>query len=135
MPISVENKKRYPPDWPQIRARIQQRADNKCENCSVPNRAWGYRLDGVFHPVNKSITIDIVKRGREWVRPPFWFDRHRIIEIVCTCAHLDHIPENCSEENLRFWCQRCHLKYDHEQHMKNARETRRRGKAVAELFV
>jgi 5-methylcytosine-specific restriction endonuclease McrA len=27
-------------------------------------------------------------------------------------AHLDHVPENCGDENLRFWCQRCHDTYD-----------------------
>jgi hypothetical protein len=32
--------------------------------------------------------------------------------IVLTVAHLDHIPEHCADENLRAWCQKCHLGYD-----------------------
>lgn len=133
MPISPANAARYPKDWPMVRARIQQRAGNKCEECGVVNGAWGYRVDGEFHRVNKRETIELVKRGRDWVRPPFNLGPHRIIVIVCTTAHLDHTPENCSDDNLRFWCQRCHLRYDHEHHQRNARETRRRGKAI-EMF-
>ena len=33
-------------------------------------------------------------------------------KVVLTIAHLDHTPENCDDENLRAWCQRCHLTYD-----------------------
>lgn len=32
--------------------------------------------------------------------------------VVLTVAHLDHQPENCTPENLRAWCQRCHNAYD-----------------------
>jgi hypothetical protein len=133
MPIKPENLARYPANWPVVRARIQDRARNRCEQCGVANGAWGYRVDGVFHRVNKRQTIEVVRSGREWVRPPFWLGQHRIIVIVCTTAHLDHQPENCSDENLRFWCQRCHLRYDHAHHQRNAWETRRAGKAI-EMF-
>ncbi len=137
MPIKPENAARYPPDWPQIRARIQQRAGNKCEQCGVENYALGGRTaDGAFHkahPVEEKLLRLI------WPEPgQFWWcgDRLwlRIIRIVCTTAHLDHTPENCSDDNLRFWCQKCHLAYDHEHHQRNARETRRSGKAIADLF-
>lgn len=130
MPIKPENRARYPKDWPQIVARIRERARNKCENCGVRNGAWGFREDGVFHRVNKRAMIDAVKRGREWVRPPFNFGPHRIIVIVCTTAHLDHVPEHVDDDNLRFWCQKCHLAYDHKYHQANAYQTRREGKAV-----
>lgn len=135
MPIKAENLARYPKDWLAIRARIQQRAGNKCEQCGVRNGAWGYRADGTFHRVNKQQMIEMVRRGREWVKPPFNFGPHRIIEIVCTTAHLDHVPEHCTDDNLRFWCQKCHLAYDHEHHMRSARETRREGKAVGDMFA
>lgn len=58
----------------------------------------------------------------------------KIIEIVLTIAHLDHTPENCVPENLRALCQRCHLTYDAEMHAQESRITRRKGKALAELF-
>lgn len=134
MPIKPENVARYPKDWPQIRERIRQRANDKCENCGVQNRAWGFREHGVFHQVNKCAAIDFVKRGWEWVRPPFYMAGHRIIEIVCTVAHLDHVPEHCDDENLRFWCQKCHLSYDAVHHAQTAYRTRREGKAIADMW-
>ena len=45
--------------------------------------------------------------------------------VVLTVAHLDHNPMNCADENLRALCQRCHLRYDIEYHMKNSARTRR----------
>jgi 5-methylcytosine-specific restriction endonuclease McrA len=139
MPIKAENLARYPKDWPQIRARIQQRAGNKCEQCGVPNGKLGGRLrDGTFLP---AIPDEHMLRLR-WPDPGAWsacgdgtrFERLRIIRIVCTTAHLDHTPENCADDNLRFWCQRCHLAYDHAHHQRNARDTRRKGLAVSDLF-
>lgn len=138
MPIKPENRARYPVDWPQIVARIRNRASNKCENCGVQNGALGGRVDGVFYPA--------LPRGEmmlrlEWPAPgEYWWcsghpERLRIIRIVCTTAHLDHTPENCDDDNLRFWCQRCHLRYDRNHHLINARETRRAGRAMADLFA
>ena len=46
-------------------------------------------------------------------------------KVVLTIAHLDHTPENCDRENLRAWCQRCHLNYDAEHHRQNSARTRR----------
>lgn len=37
MPIRPENKARYPKNWQEIRAKILERADNKCEFCGIPN--------------------------------------------------------------------------------------------------
>jgi 5-methylcytosine-specific restriction endonuclease McrA len=37
MPIRPENKHLYPSDWPEIRARILDRADNHCELCGATN--------------------------------------------------------------------------------------------------
>jgi hypothetical protein len=130
MPIRPENRDRYPPDWPQIRARILERAKHRCEQCCVRNGAWGYRDAGTFHRVHKQGAIEAVRSGREWVKPPFLLGGHRIIEIVLTIAHLDHQPENCDPSNLRALCQRCHLAYDHEHHQQTAYATRREGRAI-----
>ena len=46
--------------------------------------------------------------------------------VCLTIAHLDHTPENCEPINLRAMCNRCHLRYDHKHHMKNAKETRKK---------
>jgi hypothetical protein len=136
MPIRPENRDRYPANWEQIRLRIQQRAGNACERCHVRNGAWGYRdPDGTFHRVNKREMIDAVRRGREFVRPPFNLGPHKIIEIVCTTAHIDHTPEHCTDDNLLFLCQRCHLAHDAPHHAQTAYATRRAGKAIGDLFV
>lgn len=107
MPIKPENLARYPANWKQIRAEVLERASNRCEGS--PNfsdcRVENYSI----HPETGS-------------------------KVVLTIAHLDHTPENCELANLRAWCQRCHLNYDHEHHQQNAYATRRAGKAAAELF-
>ncbi|WP_202638978.1 hypothetical protein [Bailinhaonella thermotolerans] len=57
--------------------------------------------------------------------------------VVLTVAHLDHVPENCAEENLLAMCQRCHLAYDADQHAANAARTRtaRRTAGMEPLFA
>jgi hypothetical protein len=45
-------------------------------------------------------------------------------KVVLTCAHLDHVPENCDYTNLAALCQRCHLRYDAKHHASNSRRTR-----------
>ena len=54
--------------------------------------------------------------------------------VVLTVAHLDHTPENCSPDNLRALCQKCHLAYDREHHARTRSATRRRISAQADLF-
>jgi len=139
-PIRPENLDRYPSDWAEIRARIQQRAKNCCEFCGVRNWALGARdSDGNFHPAHptgeESLKLVFPKPGERW-----WCGKGgpqhflRIIRIVCTVAHLDHVPENCDESNLKFLCQRCHLHHDKKHHAETAYATRREGKASADLF-
>ncbi len=139
-PIRPENLDRYPPDWAEIRARIQRRSQNQCEFCGVKNWALGGRdRDGVFHPAHptgeNALQLTWPKAGgRGWCGKGGPLHFLRIIRIVCTTAHLDHIVENCSDENLRFLCQRCHLAHDAKHHAETAYQTRRGGKAIADLF-
>lgn len=111
MPIKPENVGRYPKNWKEIRARILERANHRCEgspkypDCRVKNGDYIFKAEGVT-----------------------------MRKVVLTIAHLDHTPENCDDDNLRAWCQRCHLAYDHEHHQRNAAETRHKRKAVGELF-
>jgi len=108
MPISPENKSRYPADWKQIRARILERAGNRCEGSPA-------------YPDCRAINGAEI-RG---------LDRRL---VVLTIAHLDHTPENNADDNLRAWCQRCHLTYDAKHHAKNAAVTRRKKLNNRELF-
>lgn len=114
MPISAANKARYPADWKAIRERILARAGNRCEGSPA-------------YPDCRAINgLEI--RGAE-----FSGNGYRRV-VVLTIAHLDHTPENCADDNLRAWCQRCHLTYDAKHHARNAAQTRRARKAIGDLF-
>jgi hypothetical protein len=140
MPIKPENVHRYPANWPEIRALILHRARERCEQCGVRNHALGgRRRDGTWlpaHPMGERLLrLEWPQPGTEW-----WCgnanttERLRIIRIVLTIAHLDHTPENCTPDNLRAWCQRCHLAYDAEHHRQTAYASRRAGRAIGDLF-
>jgi 5-methylcytosine-specific restriction endonuclease McrA len=55
-------------------------------------------------------------------------------KIVLTVAHLDHQPENCSEDNLRAWCQRCHNRYDIAERRRGISKRARVARAIGDLF-
>lgn len=114
MPISPENKTRYPANWKEIRARILKRAGDRCEGSPA-------------YPDCRAINGFEI-RGAE-----FSGNGYRRV-VVLTIAHLDHTPENCADDNLRAWCQRCHLTYDARHHARNAAATRRKRKAIGDLF-
>ncbi len=104
MPIKKENRDRYPKNWKKIADSIRERAGHICEGSpAFPDcRAE----NGKPHPVTGS-------------------------KVVLTVAHLDHTPENCNSDNLKAWCQRCHLVYDAKHHAANAAVTRALKKAAA----
>lgn len=149
MPIKPENAHRYPADWEQIRARILARARNRCENCDIPNHELGGRTRrGLWLP---AFPLGEKMTRLEWPQPgTIAFCGHvvgdidgkrcyvgedlRIIRIVLTIAHLDHTPEHCDDDNLRAWCQRCHLAYDQQHHLQTAYANRRKGLALHDLF-
>lgn len=107
MPIDY---KKYPPNWKtEIRPRILARANNCCEECSVPNYAIGVRLPE--EPAN----FVLLPEGH--AADAFMLDAEgklKAIKIVLTVAHLDHDPENwdVKDDRLKALCQRCHLQYD-----------------------
>ena len=130
MPV---DRTRYPADWHAIRARILVRSGGRCEWCGVPNHAVGYRdREGRFWT---DAELDAVFDGGD--TPPL-----RRIKIVLTTAHLGaphadgrpgdkHDKMDCRDENLVMLCQRCHLRYDRDEHSKNAAATRRRKRVAA----
>lgn len=104
MPIRPEERARYPKNWPEIRARIQARAGDKCEWCGAINHAY------------------IVRSATGWELA--LSEEDGAVWIVCTTAHLDHVPENCADDNLAFLCQRCHNRYDAKHRAAGIRERR-----------
>lgn len=128
MPIKKENASRYPKDWREIVSKVRERSGDKCEgspafpDCRRPN-GW------LLNKRTGEVTDDGML-AEAWSLA----DGDKVVRIVLTTAHLDHNPENCDLANLRHWCQRCHLAYDHEHHQRNAYQTRRKGKAIGELL-
>lgn len=136
MPIKPENKARYPKDWPQIRAAILERASNKCEKCNAPNRtriARGAGKDAnTYMTAEADVYCDESGQYLGMCRHSE-YDLLRMVDIVLTVAHLDHTPENCAPENLRAWCQQCHLRYDEKHHKETAYMTRKAKANTMEL--
>lgn len=105
MPIRKSERARYPKNWKEISARIRARSGGRCECVAECGLHTSYRC-------------------QEWNGKAAIFAKGK---IVLTVAHLDHTPENCSDDNLKAMCQRCHLRYDRKQHAENARRTREAG--------
>lgn len=138
MPIKPENRARYPKDWPAIRAAILARAGNCCEKCKAPNRTRIARGAGKDEGTYMLDSADVfcAETGQHLGQCRHSdYELARMVDVVLTIAHLDHTPENCAPENLRAWCQRCHLRYDHEHHRANAQATRRAKSGTGELFA
>lgn len=137
MPIKAENKARYPSNWKEIRLKILERAEDRCEFCKAPNRTRIARGGG--EDVGTYMTDDCevyCDETGEYLgqRRASNYDMHRMTDIVLTIAHLDHEPENCDPENLKALCQKCHLNYDKEHHKRNAAITRHNNKNITDMF-
>lgn len=142
MPIRPEEKHRYPKDWPAISKRIREkRAGNRCEECGVRNGSIGGRDKYGFFLLAFPL-MDNKTGVAYWPEPGETHvcgdnmvqERLRIIRIVLTVGHLNHKPEDCSDENLKAWCQRCHLRYDAKEKARGIQSRRRAARASGELF-
>ena len=135
MPIKAENRRRYPANWKQLRAAVLERAGHRCENCGVGNHWYIYRdalglwfVTGFKEGVNTMLwpALDSIVKAPAGAK---------VIEIVLTIAHLEHDELETQDINqLRAWCQKCHLTYDSKHHAQNAAQTRHKRKAIGELF-
>lgn len=138
MPIKPENKSRYPKDWPLIRAAILERAGHKCEQCAAPNRARIARGAGTDFNTYMTENGDVYcAESGQYLGQCRMSDYNvlRMTDVVLTIAHLDHTPENCAPENLRAWCQKCHLAYDAKHHAITAAATRKSRANTPDMFA
>jgi len=108
MPVRACQRSRYPKDWKAISLAVRERAGWRCEGS--PAYPDCRARNGQPHPVTGSV-------------------------VILTVAHLDHMPENSADDNLRAICQRCHLTYDAAHHAANAASTRRSRRAIGDLFA
>ncbi len=127
MPIDY---KKYPANWKtEIRPAILERDGNCCKFCGVENHSIGYRDENnCWHEIEKSFAGDMIAEDARDMG-------YKVIKIVLTIMHLDHDITNNDYSNLAAGCQKCHLSYDKTHHKKNANETRRRKKGLADLFA
>lgn len=138
MPIKPENRGRYPTDWKQIRERILARAGHCCERCKAPNLTMIARGEGRHVGTYMTDDAEVIDADTGEILGRCRMSDYQLghmVRVVLTIAHLDHTPENCADDNLRAWCQRCHLAYDAEHRAATARETRQSRKAVGDLFA
>jgi len=121
MPIRPEMRGRYPANWADIAERAKRRAGYRCERCFVRQYAIGWRDDdGTF-----------IETGDDGVIP----EGRGKLRIVLTAAHLfDASPENCDDANIGSLCDRCHNIHDARMRGAHASATRRRYKAMRDLF-
>lgn len=109
MPITKEERNRYPKDWPATSDRIRfDRAESRCEMLTYDGERCTAK-HGHRHPYTGSI-------------------------VVLTVAHLNHKPEDCSDENLRAACQLCHNRWDVQHRLLSRQRRRRAQKQTLELF-
>lgn len=136
MPIKPENRSRYPQDWKEIRSAILARAGHRCEKCKAPNSAMicrGEDDDSGTYLTEDALVFD-AQTGEQLGQCRMSDYSGRMVKVVLTIAHLDHTPEHNDPSNLRAWCQKCHLAYDHHHHQANAQATRRARLCTPELF-
>jgi len=120
MPIRAENKDRYPQDWKAISKRIRVLAGNVCEKCGTPNGELirrGVTRDkiAVWRLASDSAYMDGYRADNGILEHDTGEDTvgwGQLVKVILTVAHLDHTPENCADDKLRAWCQRCHNVYD-----------------------
>ena len=126
LPIRADLRKFYgAATWGLVRARILKRAHDKCELCKAPNHepvergplgVWRWLHAGVGAPWRNS-------RGNITTFEPRQ-DLRRVVVIVLTVAHLNHVSGDDRDENLLALCQWCHLNYD-KLHHKETRAVRK----------
>ena len=102
------DRSRYPADWEAVSLRIRERARGRCEWCGArhgqPHPRTGSRV--VLTVAHLGLPTDADRAaGRCWGDP---HDKHDV-----------------RGDNLAALCQACHLGYDHDDHVRNARKMRR----------
>ena len=109
MPIDY---KKYPKNWKEIRERILERAENKCECCGLQNaiKVISYKIK------NKTFWVTIEK----WFNNQLKMIPYKEVKVVLTIAHLDHDETNhdVKDKRLMALCQLCHLRYDAKEKQK-----------------
>jgi len=127
------NRHLYPENWPEISYEIKVRDGFKCKWCGAPNEKYIARYDDGFleFPNEEAAMFHNAVNKVD-----------KAVKIILTVAHLgtekrDGSPcdkkdkSDCRPENLAALCQRCHLRFDVDEHVYNSAITRRRKRIEA----
>lgn len=107
----------YPDNWlTEIRPKILERANNKCEFCGCDNNKWIWYHPSADLPEMSHIWTQDENQAMTW-HGSYEGNTHGSPEhghlVVLTIAHIhDPNPMNCADDNLKALCQRCHLRHD-----------------------
>lgn len=103
MPI---DKSRYPPDWDDRSARIQERDQYRCRHCGAKSGEVGQH-DDYSHLWYSEEELKLLKEQGE-------VNSYTLKTTVLTVAHLDHDETNwhVKDDRLITLCATCHLRYD-----------------------
>jgi hypothetical protein len=106
MPIRPELRHFYRgPAWEATRARIRERAGDRCEACS--------RTNGTYYV------------GA----------RRQRVKVQCGACHKNGISGDDRDENLAWWCRACHLAHDRGQHRDSRAARKDRSRPILEAFL
>lgn len=111
MPVDMT---RYPDNWPEISQHIRERAGGLCECTGECERHSGRCTARNYfeHPKTGSKVIFTVA--------------HLGIDYPDGTKGNKHDKMDCRDENLKAMCQYCHLNFDRDEHIANAKATRRK---------
>lgn len=128
MPIDY---KKYHPEWKKvIRPAILLRAENKCENCNVPNHKLILRGEYNGIKVYQDDDGNIFQEdnsnplGGDYVGEVDPHMKNNFIRVVLTIAHLDHDINNNDYSNLKAFCQKCHNNHDKDYRKANRKKNK-----------
>lgn len=149
------DRSKYPDDWEEISARIRfERANGQCEQCGLVHGSFiqrGIGEDkgtylvchmpdrwpgkGIPEQIHDDYNVFCEDTGKPLgMRRLSEYEGKPPILVILTVGHLNHDTSDNRDENLKAWCQRCHLAYDADLHKANAAKTRRAKKAIGDLF-
>lgn len=149
MPIRPENAARYPKDWKTVVVpRIRARSGNRCEctgQCGIKHIPGFLSIEGQDDRCGiMNGEVSYLPPGGIWqvCLPTEVGDEQETIDgktyyavkIVLTVMHLNHQPEDCSDDNLLHACQGCHLRYDAPRKHAEMKARRHAARASGDLF-
>lgn len=105
-------RKLYPAEWEAIAAGVKWRAEWCCELCQRPCIKPGEDFYGFLSRIQGTKWADTLPDEEEVIDFTAKEIKSLKTQFVLTVAHLNHIPSDCTSENLKALCAPCHCRYD-----------------------